>query len=333
MKCITELSLVIQAIYLSNALRSTSRLNHVEHVVKFDDSRLSQRVSKEAQLLNLASSDEWAQEEGNLLRSSNNRFALSGSVASAVSYLRSRMESLGMRVQEQEFTMTVPEGVPDALLLARRFPQHKALNLIGTWHQSSASHARKGTLLLCAHYDSLPIEGQSLGADDNGSGVATVLQVAENLRSQASSFPFDVQFVLFSGEELGLQGSSAFVRDILPQLSAPARAIVFDQVGAGSGIILETVGDNAENNALIDSIALFMRPTSVNYDGFGSDHIPFLKAGVPSVLVIEDNNMANAREFGHTSRDDLSHIRFEFGNQVASAVSQAVVQMAYGSAN
>lgn len=65
-----------------------------------------------------------------------------------------------------------------------------------------------GTLLLAAHYDTVPL---SPGADDNASAVAAVLEVAEllgpvpTLRSLA--------IALFDQEEVGLQGSLAFTQD------------------------------------------------------------------------------------------------------------------------
>ena len=62
------------------------------------------------------------------------------------------------------------------------------------------------TLIIGAHYDTTP---NSSGANDNGSGVAAALVVAEELSDD--ELPFDLRFVLFGAEEIGLNGSFAYV--------------------------------------------------------------------------------------------------------------------------
>lgn len=85
-----------------------------------------------------------------------------------------------------------------------------------------------GYYVVCAHYDAIagnsftePIteppwfwwcENPAPGADDNATGVATVLEAARAL--SGVSFPFDIRFVLFSGEELGLLGSAAYADSV-----------------------------------------------------------------------------------------------------------------------
>jgi acetylornithine deacetylase/succinyl-diaminopimelate desuccinylase-like protein len=59
-----------------------------------------------------------------------------------------------------------------------------------------------GIVIICAHYDSVAV---SPGADDDGSGVVSVLTIAE-IMSKAE-FNSTIKFVLFSGEEQGLYGS------------------------------------------------------------------------------------------------------------------------------
>ncbi|MCK4915977.1 MAG: M20/M25/M40 family metallo-hydrolase [Candidatus Eisenbacteria sp.] len=89
-----------------------------------------------------------------------------------------------------------------------------------------------GYYVVCAHYDAIagnsfpdPIteppwfwwcENPAPGADDNATGVATVLEAARALSDTSFhlSFPFDIRFVLFSGEELGLLGSTAYADSV-----------------------------------------------------------------------------------------------------------------------
>ena len=97
-------------------------------------------------------------------------------------------------------------------------------------------------LLVGAHYDHLGhgTRGTSLankdeagqvhhGADDNASGTAAVLAIAEKL----SKTPLrrNVMFTLWSGEEIGLVGSNAFVMNPPVPLNQAAAYINFDMVG------------------------------------------------------------------------------------------------------
>jgi hypothetical protein len=89
-----------------------------------------------------------------------------------------------------------------------------------------------GCYVICAHYDAIaggtpdtllphPVteppyfwwcENPAPGADDNATGVAVVLEAARAL--SGLTFPFDVRFVLLSGEELGLYGSIAYADSV-----------------------------------------------------------------------------------------------------------------------
>ena len=71
---------------------------------------------------------------------------------------------------------------------------------------ASIGPARGKRLLLNAHYDSTPT---GPGASDDGLGVATLIEVAANLRATPPSRP--VTFLFNEGEEFGLNGARAFV--------------------------------------------------------------------------------------------------------------------------
>jgi photosystem II stability/assembly factor-like uncharacterized protein len=63
-------------------------------------------------------------------------------------------------------------------------------------------------VLLGGHYDSIPYDcGNAPGADDNGSGIAVIVEAARIMAE--AQFERSIQFVCFSGEEEGLHGSGA----------------------------------------------------------------------------------------------------------------------------
>ena len=81
-------------------------------------------------------------------------------------------------------------------------------NVVG---QCLGTDAKLPVIVLSAHFDHLGIRGGVLypGADDNASGIAVLLAVADYCKR--SPFTHTVVFAAFDAEELGLQGSKAFL--------------------------------------------------------------------------------------------------------------------------
>lgn len=196
-------------------------------------------------------------------------------------------------------------------------------------------------IVVGAHYDSIPREGAAPGAEDNGSGVATLLTIAEDLKRMPTTLEFSVEFVLFSAEEEGLYGSKAYVRDLQQKgRAAHCRgAVILDEVSYTPTpgvykLILETKGDSDPNHRIIDTLVAAGKGATpdvsyeVNYHGFGSDHMSFLEADIPAVLVIERDNMAFASAYGHTPLDSVDKVDPQFGARVASLVAGAVANLA-----
>ena len=150
-------------------------------------------------------------------------------------------------------------------------------------------HQGRRRLILSAHYDSQG--GNVPGANDNGSGVCTLLEVARVLAQQPLSY--ELVFVFFGGEEHldgpdspSLIGSSAYVRQCpLQDLENVIGVVNVDMVGVGTHLYVDAVGPGsgqlqAEVTEAARKLCLELR----NYTGkHGSDHIPFGWAGVPAV--------------------------------------------------
>jgi Zn-dependent M28 family amino/carboxypeptidase len=74
------------------------------------------------------------------------------------------------------------------------------------------------TIILCAHYDTIlnanweDITSRAPGADDNASGVSTLLEIARIMLNVNTEFT--IQFVFFSGEEQGFWGSKHYAQKV-----------------------------------------------------------------------------------------------------------------------
>jgi hypothetical protein len=151
---------------------------------------------------------------------------------------------------------------------------------------------KKGTssqeIIVGAHYDSADI---GLGADDNASGVAVMLEVAKLIQNTPT--PYTIRFIAFGAEENGLLGSYAYVNQMSQEEFENAIAMIdLDSLIAGD---IAYVYSNEGSQSAVRDWALewslgngFNLQTIRNVDlndlasGKGSsDYAPFRDAGIP----------------------------------------------------
>ncbi len=156
------------------------------------------------------------------------------------------------------------------------------------------NHKAKKTLVIGAHYDHLghgAIGSRSPndhsihnGADDNASGVASLLYLAGQL-SKLKKLPFNVLFIAFSGEEFGLYGSKAFMEATTVPKESIFAMINMDMVGRlneEKTIAIGGAGTSLEWKDILQKI----KPAGFNFNysdgGIGpSDHTPFYLNDIP----------------------------------------------------
>jgi Tol biopolymer transport system component len=174
------------------------------------------------------------------------------------------------------------------------FEKSQAFNVAGLLEAGEGK--LPGALVIGAHYDHLGYGGRyslapdkqepHVGADDNASGVAALLEIARQLTERRAQLKRDVIFIAFSGEESGVLGSSYFTRlrgDAgMKQIAA---MLNLDMVGRLRASSLAVLGaESAEEwGPLISAACQQARVDCASSgDGYGpSDHSPFYAAGVP----------------------------------------------------
>jgi len=146
-------------------------------------------------------------------------------------YLQKQLKSLGLEPSFQEgFTMTEKGTLV------------KSKNIIAKIKGTSNTKA----LLLLSHYDSAP-HSSSLGASDDASGVATILESVRAFLHNKTQHKNDIIILFTDAEELGLNGASLFVTQHL-WAKEIGLALNFEARGSSgpSYMLMETNQGNAK---------------------------------------------------------------------------------------
>ncbi len=147
-------------------------------------------------------------------------------------------------------------------------------------------------IVFTGHYDMLGSFGAGNyfpGASDNGSGTSMVLDLARHFSSGKKPY-YSVAFMLFSGEEAGLMGSTHYVNHPLFPLERIKLVINLDMVGTGQqGVILFNAPQRPLEAAIVQKIneaKHYMIEVEERKGTANSDHFPFHDKGVPAIFFL-----------------------------------------------
>lgn len=209
------------------------------------------------------------------------------------------LEPLADRVVEQ--AVVIPLTTGDTL---------RGTNLVASWDLDAGRR-----IMLSAHWDSRPTADADadparrsepvLGANDGGSGVAVLLEMANVFHEYGVPGPAGIDVVLFDLEDLGTSdaavpdslrlpfalGSEVFVRD--NPAYRPEWGVLLDMVG-DAGLQIPKEGYSSKYAPeVVDRLWAAARRVGAEafLDRVGppieDDHVPFLRAGIPVVDLIQ----------------------------------------------
>jgi Zn-dependent M28 family amino/carboxypeptidase len=207
----------------------------------------------------------------------------------AAQYIMDRLTQLGVPYLKQPFHTS----------------KGTATNIIG--YLMPAKEFDDKIIVVGAHYDHLGGTDKKYypGADDNASGVAGVLEIAEVLVALKSTLKHTVLFQFYSAEEIGLVGSAYYCNNPLfpraqPDIKKHVAMINLDMIGylrnqdevsytdmyrIYGGELPEDFNAASELNlkSLVGSLAnkYSFANRVTGYRPAGSDHAPFYRKGVP----------------------------------------------------
>ena len=160
-------------------------------------------------------------------------------------------------------------------------------------------------VVLTAHFDSWD---PAQGANDNGCGVAAVLEAARILKSLNIRPRHTIRFVLFSGEEQSDLGSKAYVEQHKAELDH-TWAVINTDSGAQAPLGLQLYGRKdleSTTQRLLEPLSPIGANRTVLDATFESDEEAFMVVGVPVYSLLVEEGDYNFRH--HTIIDTFEHI-------------------------
>jgi aminopeptidase YwaD len=185
-------------------------------------------------------------------------------------------------------------------------------------------------IVIGAHYDHLGMGGSGSGsrrpdtvavhngADDNASGVASIIEMVEKMASKKNELKRSVIFIAFGAEEMGLLGSKFFTDNSPVNIKDIKAMLNLDMVGSlnketkaltvgGTGT---AIGLSDLVSQLADSTKLFIKQST---EGYGpSDHASFYMKDIPVLFFF-----TGVTEEYHTPDDIIDSLNFA-GQKVVS---------------
>ncbi len=251
------------------------------------------------------------------------RLSGSGNETSAADYIKGKFEEFGYTTQSQWFTA---------------YDDYEGTS----FGSSNIIAIKKGLsdqqIIIGAHYDSVDDDG-SQGADDNASGVAVLLEVAQ--WAVAVQTPYTIVFAAFGAEEQGLWGSANYVDELsrgelkniigmvnLDSLIAGDKTYVYGNEGPGS--MRDWLLEDAQKKGFIvegktdeDMYNEDGTPCECSdYDAFEKSNIPFAYFEATNWDLSSDGMVQVDPKYGvdgeirHTEYDTVEYIDETFPGRI-----------------
>ncbi|MAC94813.1 MAG: peptidase M28 [Flavobacteriales bacterium] len=252
----------------------------------------------------------------------------------AAQYIATKMKMMGLKPMGtegyfQHFSVT-PKANPHAAESDKVGEPINGMNVVGF-----LDHQKEQTIVIGAHFDHLGEGGEGSlyagkepqihnGADDNASGVALLLALAEEMVDDPEDFQANnYLFIAFSGEEKGLWGSNYFCKNPTIDLSTVNFMLNFDMVGRldlDKGLAINGVGtspfwEKAIPEANEDSIKLITSESGVG----PSDHTSFYLQDIPVL-----HFFTGQHEDYHKPSDDADKVNIEGIVMIQELISDLV---------
>ncbi|MEM7314907.1 MAG: M28 family peptidase [Planctomycetota bacterium] len=212
--------------------------------------------------------------------------------------------------------------------------QLKVRNVIGVLE--GKGNLAEEYIVVGAHYDHVGMGGRGSlapgtiavhnGADDNGSGTVTLMEVAKRMAADESENRRTILFMAFTAEEKGLLGSKHYVRNPRWPLENTVAMINMDMVGrlTNNRLTVYGTGTAKEFDGMIDRLNETSKfALDKRIAGFGpSDHSSFYEAEIPVF-----HFFTGLHNDYHRPSDDPDTVNYEGMARVATMITESVKEI------
>jgi carboxypeptidase Q len=187
----------------------------------------------------------------------------------------------------------------------------KPVEVYNTVAEIPGSEKPDEVVIIGGHLDSWDL---GTGATDNGTGSMAVLEAARALQKLGVKPKRTIRFILFTGEEQGLNGSRAYVKAHAAELGKVSGVLVHDS-GTGKVLTVGLMGNYGVRETIDHALyplgrakEVGLTEPSLRSEG-GTDHIPFDAAGVPAFWCVQEG--ADYAMTHHSQADTLDRVRWD----------------------
>lgn len=250
--------------------------------------------------------------------------ALADKLMASMNYTIAALES-EMKENHKPVTLYLdPEITATSDLVKTRVIAHNVVGML----EGTDPVLKNEYVIIGGHFDHLGMGGEGSGsravgetavhngADDNASGTAGIIELAQKLAANSKALKRSFIFVAFTGEEMGLLGSKEFVNKPPVDLKMVNAMINMDMIGRmnpeSKTISVGGTGTSVQSDSILRKLEVG-RPFKVAYstDGYGpSDHASFYSSNIPVFYF-----STGAHDEYHTPADDSD--KLDYAGEVA----------------
>ena len=215
----------------------------------------------------------------------------------------------------------------------------------------NGTEPERGIIVIGAHYDSMSLDFEdgnayAPGANDNGSGVAALIELAHILSQRPHRAT--IMFIAFGAEEVQRQGSIAFVKDYIQGQNIKVDYMInMDIIGSSTGPngsfidnqirLFSAEPNNSSSREMARMFNLIVSryvpdmsvllEAAADREGRYSDHMSFNEVGIAAVRFIEALENPNLQ---HTDRDRWEAMRPAYLTRSTQTILACVTVLADG---
>jgi len=223
-------------------------------------------------------------------------------------YIKAQMSALGIQITEQPFDAQTPGGTVKMVNVSATIPA-----------AGSSTGSGQGRLIIAGHYDTKLIEEfEFVGANDAGSSTAFLIELARVLKDRRNALPIELLFL--DGEEAigewatgNTHGSRHYVLSAATDAASlkSIKALILVDMIADTQLTIKREENSTPwlTDAIWSAARKLNRPEFVEQSTIvEDDHLPFVRAGIPAVDLIDLEYPDASMRYWHTAEDTLEHV-------------------------